>query len=36
MFVDTHLHIGDSFGVNPDLYIKNALNSGVELLIASF
>jgi len=36
MFVDTHLHIGDSFGVNPDLYIENAINSGVKLLIASF
>ena len=36
MFIDTHLHIGDSFGVNPDLYVSNALDSGVKLLIASF
>ena len=36
MFIDTHLHIGDSFGVDPDLYVENAINSGVMLLIASF
>lgn len=36
MFIDTHLHIGDDFGVEPDLYIKNADDSGVKLLIASF
>lgn len=36
MFIDTHLHIGDDFGVNPDLYIKNANNANVNLLIASF
>lgn len=36
MFVDTHLHIGDSFGINPDLYVKNAKGAGVKLLIASF
>lgn len=36
MFIDTHLHIGDSFGVNPDLYVKNAKEANVRLLIASF
>ena len=36
MFVDTHLHIGDIFGVNPDLYVENANNANVKLLIASF
>lgn len=36
MFVDTHLHIGENFGVNPDLYISNALDNDVKLLIASF
>lgn len=36
MLVDTHLHIGDSFGVEPDIYIKSALESGVKLLVASF
>lgn len=36
MFTDTHLHISDNFGVNPDLYIKNAINADVKLLIASF
>ena len=36
MFVDTHLHISDTEGVNPDLYIENANNANVKLLIASF
>lgn len=36
MFIDTHLHIGDNFGVEPDLYVKNAFNNGIKLLIASF
>lgn len=36
MFIDTHLHIGDDFGVNPDLYVSNANEAGVKLLIASF
>ena len=36
MFVDTHLHIGDNFGVNPDLYVENAKANDVGLLIASF
>ncbi len=36
MFIDTHLHIGNDFGFNPDLYINNANNAGVNLLIASF
>lgn len=36
MFIDTHLHISNNFGVQPDLYIKNANNAGVNLLIASF
>lgn len=36
MFIDTHMHIGDDFGVEPDLYIKNASDAQVEVLIASF
>lgn len=36
MFIDTHLHIGDDFGVNPDLYVSNANDAGVKLLVASF
>lgn len=36
MFIDTHMHIGDDFGVQPDLYVKNATDAYVEVLIASF
>ena len=36
MFIDTHMHIGDDFGVHPDLYVKNADNADVKVLIASF
>ena len=36
MFIDTHTHIGDDFGVQPDLYVKNASDAGVKVLIASF
>ena len=36
MFVDAHLHIGNDFGVEPDLYVKNANDANVKLLIASF
>ena len=36
MFIDTHLHIGNSFGVSPDLYVSNANTANVKLLIASF
>lgn len=36
MFIDTHMHIGDDFGVGPDLYVKNASDAQVEVLIASF
>ena len=36
MFIDTHMHIGDDFGVQPDLYVKNATDAQVEVLIASF
>lgn len=36
MFIDTHMHIGDDFGVEPDLYVKNASDVQVEVLIASF
>lgn len=36
MFIDTHMHIGDDFGVQPDLYVKNAGDAHVEVLIASF
>lgn len=36
MFIDTHMHIGDDFGVQPDLYVKNATDAQVEVLITSF
>lgn len=36
MFIDTHLHISDTDGVNPDLYINHAQEADVKLLIASF
>lgn len=36
MLVDTHMHIGYDFGVEPDKYIENAINSGVKVMIASF
>ncbi len=36
MFIDTHMHIGEDFGVKPDDYIKNALDNNVGLLISSF
>lgn len=36
MFIDTHMHIGDDFGVGPDLYVKNANDASVKVLIASF
>lgn len=36
MFIDTHMHIGDDFGVGPDLYVKNANDADVKVVIASF
>ena len=30
------MHIGEDFGVQPDLYVKNADNADVKVLIASF
>ncbi len=36
MLIDTHLHLGDNFGVNPDLYIEHALDKNIQILIASF
>lgn len=36
MFIDTHLHIGDSFGIEPDIFVGNALDNNVSILIASF
>ena len=36
MFIDTHMHIGNSFGITPDMYVKNATDKDVKLLIASF
>lgn len=30
------MHIGNDFGVEPDLYVKNASDAQVEVLIASF
>lgn len=36
MFIDTHMHIGYDFGVEPDKYVENANNKNVKVLIASF
>ena len=36
MFIDTHLHISETEGVNPDLYVSRAQEVGVKLLLASF
>ena len=36
MFIDTHMHIGYDFGINPDEYVQNAIFNDVKLLIASF
>mgnify|MGYP001083712299 CR=1 FL=1 len=36
MFIDTHLHISDTEGITPDLYVSHAMDAGVEVLIASF
>ena len=36
MFIDTHMHIGENFGINPDQYIENALAADVGKMIASF
>ena len=36
MFIDTHMHISDEFGVEPDKYIENALNNNVKIMIASY
>lgn len=36
MFIDTHMHIGEDFGVQPDIYVKNASDADVKVLIASF
>lgn len=36
MLIDTHMHIGFDFGVDPDTYIRNAKDAGVFILIASF
>ena len=36
MFIDTHFHIGNSFGVDPDIYVENAKKANVHILIASF
>lgn len=36
MFIDTHTHIGNSFGISPDLFVENAKQAGVKYLIASF
>ena len=34
--IDTHMHIGNDFGIEPDKYIKNANDKGIDTLIASF
>lgn len=36
MFIDTHMHIGEDFGINPQKYVENAFNKNVKVLIASF
>lgn len=36
MFIDTHMHISDEFGVEPDKYVENALNNDVKIMIASY
>ena len=36
MFIDTHMHIGYDFGVEPDKYVENAYNKNVKILISSF
>ena len=36
MFIDTHMHIGETFGISPDKYVENANNKNIKLLIASF
>ncbi len=36
MYIDTHLHISDAEGINPDIYVENAKQAGVEYLVASF
>lgn len=36
MFIDTHMHIGEDFGINPDQYVENAKKANVKILIASF
>lgn len=36
MFIDTHMHIGYDFGIDPQLFIENASEQGVSILIASF
>ena len=34
--IDTHMHIGYDFGIEPDEYVKNAKDNNVNILIASF
>ena len=36
MFIDTHMHVGYDFGIEPDKYIENALNNDVKIMVASF
>ena len=36
MFIDTHMHIGYEFGLDPDEYVKKSLDNNVNILIASF
>lgn len=36
MFIDTHTHINDKNGIDPDIYIKNAKDNNVLYLISSF
>ena len=36
MFIDTHMHISEEFGIEPDKYVENAINNDVKIMIASF
>lgn len=36
MFIDTHMHISEEFVVKPDLFVKNAIDNNVKIMIASF
>lgn len=35
MFIDTHTHLSDDYGLKPDIYIKNAIDNNVNYIIVS-